>query len=159
MKVSIILVIFGLVLVEASNAFDKQLNGDTLGAAATNLSSMMSSLDRVLSPQEEVIGKIGLFDGMKVAKTVCAELGSSVGYAFAVSFEIRLYTPGQLISDSTASRDLASQITNLINTLVGARNQYCGGNSTDLDKAKAAAAQAKYIASEIHSKIVSIRSK
>ncbi len=113
------------------NAAD--LSGDTIGAALANLSSLQKSLTLALSPQT-LTGKVGRFDRAKIGKAECAELGESIGYAFAIQREIRFNTPS-LNERSFAGDVIARDLFSLINYLLDARTKFCVKNienSTDV---------------------------
>jgi hypothetical protein len=112
-----------------AQSFAKSESGDTLGAIQTLMSSIHSSLEYALHPEKE-IGTGDKADPIyraKFEKTLCANLGTAVGYAFAANINFSYYTTATLPVD--ARRYLKEEIRMLIDTVADVRNSFCGGNA------------------------------
>ncbi|MBK7844401.1 MAG: hypothetical protein IPJ71_12000 [Bdellovibrionales bacterium] len=118
------------------------LSGDTLGAAQSNLSSVGRKIKGILNPQE-VVDQIGDLDNNQISRAVCSQLGSAVGYAFAVNMEVQLFTQFSKKTESESSRILAEQINVLIDLLTTANNGFCLGKSLKLNDVHTAALAAQ----------------
>ncbi len=150
MKLSIISASLCLFLTSAT--FAAKLTGDTLASAERNLTELRYSLEYILSPGK-LLGKIDLTDKNKLAKAVCAQLGSAVGYANATSNEIALYSS----ENAKINRDFINQINILQQTLADARNEYCFQQVSDIGRAEVVALKAKKMVLEIYSTLENIR--
>jgi len=122
-------IIFIGFLIAGSYAGADSLSGDTIGAAITNVSSIKSALNTALNPKSQT-GYVGFFDRSETDKTICAELGSAVGYISSISDGLFKHTP-TFSKETDASTQLGYQVDDVINELTGARNGFCIDNSAN----------------------------
>ena len=102
----------------ASNVTDK-LNGNTLGAAATHISTLENSLIYATKPSITS----GTEDSSVNKNVICAEIGEAVGLAFAARDSIAFYTSSEIID----TKVISESANRLIDTVADIRNDFCVG--------------------------------
>lgn len=137
-----------LLIVVSSVAYAENNTGDTIGTARTILSSMSSAIERIKAP-EKTIGVDEAKSKTRVLKMVCAELGTTVGQAFAVQSAVKFYTPS--MRNSPYSKVISEKINQLIDVLTDVNNDVCLGYSDDVLRVVAVTNKADAIASELSS--------
>ena len=114
-----------ILLFSGHQSFAEQNTGDTIGSAMTLISSINRSADYTIHP-EQTIGESAAKNQQRLIKHMCSELGTQIGYAFAINTVLRLYTP-EYMSGSDKKPAVPLKINEIIDGLTNARNKNCSG--------------------------------